>query len=96
MTFADLLTPEGMVIAAAMIVTLVQVVKAAIPMLDARVSGGLMAFIASALLYIGAAIVLPKETVDVLLQTFAAWLVVASSAMGIKAGADHVNALRAT
>jgi hypothetical protein len=94
MTFAQLLTPEGIVGAAALVVTLVQVIKAALPIVDARVSGALLAFMATGILYALAAWVLPDRTPDSLLQVFAAWVAVAGLAMGIKAGADHVDEVR--
>ena len=94
MTFASLLTPEGIVGAAALIVTFVQILKAALPVIDARVSGALLAFMATGALYAVAAWVLPHTTPDALLQVFAAWVAVAGLAMGIKAGSDHVQAVR--
>jgi hypothetical protein len=94
MTFTALLTPEGIVTASALIVTLVQMVKTAFPMLDARVSGAVMAFILSGVLYVTAGFVLPNPSPDSLLQVFAAWITVAGLAMGIKAGADHVASVR--
>lgn len=94
MTFSDLITPAGIVGAAALIVMLVQVIKGALPIVGERVSGALLAFMATGLLYIAAAIVLGGTNADALLQIFASWVAVAGLAMGIKAGADHVDAVR--
>lgn len=91
MTFLDLITPAGIVGAAALIVTLVQVVKAALPIVAARVSGALLAFIATGILYALAAVVLPSAGPDQLLQVFAAWVAVAGLAIGIKSGGEHVS-----
>ncbi len=93
-TFASFLTPEGLLVAAALITTLIQVIKTAIPTLDARVSGALMAFVISAVLYVLTAIATAVASPDAGLTVFAAWLACAGVAMGIKAGADHVNAIR--
>jgi hypothetical protein len=94
MTFAALLTPAGIISAGALMTLFVQIVKGASPFIDARVSGALMAFIASGVLYMAAALVLPNPTPDDMLQVFAAWVAVAGIAMGIKSGADHVASVR--
>jgi hypothetical protein len=94
MTFASLIDATGIVAASALIFSFVQVLKGASPFLSARVSGALMAFVSSAVLYVIAAIVLPSGGPDNYLQVFAAWVAVAGLAMGIKAGADHVDAVR--
>ena len=91
MTFADLITPAGIVAAAALIVSLVQIVKAALPIAGKRVSGALLAFIATGVLYALAAGVLPSAGPDQLLQVFAAWVAVAGLAIGIKSGGEHVS-----
>ncbi len=91
MAFSDLITPGGIVAAAALITVLIQVLKAAFPMLDVRVSGALMAFVLSGLLYVLAGFVLPHGTPDAVLEVFASWVAVAAAAMGIKSGADHVQ-----
>lgn len=91
MTFADLITPAGIVAAAALIVSFVQVIKGAFPSVGERVSGALLAFLATGLLYVAAAIVLPHSAPDQLLQVFASWVAVAGLAIGIKAGGEHVG-----
>jgi hypothetical protein len=91
MLFSDLITPAGIVAAAALIVSLVQIVKAAFPAIDRRVSGALLAFVGTGVLYVAAGFVLPSSGPDQLLQVFAAWVAVAGLAIGIKSGAGHVG-----
>lgn len=94
-TFADLVTPAGVIIAAGIVTSLVQLLKGAFPILDARLSGAAMAFLTSALLYVfttyallsTGAIVPP----DGFLGVFLAWLSCATSAVGIKSTIDHVG-----
>lgn len=91
MVFADLITPAGIVAAAALIVSLVQIVKAAFPIVGKYVSGALLAFIGTGVLYAIGAWVLPHSEPDQLLQVFAAWVAVAGLAIGIKSGGEHVG-----
>lgn len=90
-TFADLLTPPGVVTAAATITVLVQLVKGTFPAIDARVSGAVMAFAASALLYVLTAAATGIPTWDAGLTVFLAWLSCATSSVGIKATTEHVQ-----
>jgi len=93
-TFASLLQPTGVVVAAAIITTLVQLIKSVLPTIDAKVSGALMAFVLSAILYILAGISTSVATLDAGLLIFTAWLSCATSAVGIKSAADHVVAVQ--
>jgi hypothetical protein len=94
-TFAQLVTPAGTVIAAGIITALVQLLKGTVPILDARVSGASMAFLISALLYIATTAALLSEGAltppDGFLGVFLAWLSAATSAVGIKAAYDHAS-----
>ena len=90
-TFASLLEPTGIIVAAGLVTTLVQLIKSVFPMVDARVSGALMAFVGSALLYVLAAVSTGISTLDAGLVVFAAWLACAASAVGIKATVDHAQ-----
>ena len=92
-TFAALLEPAGVVIAAGIITTLVQLLKSVFPPLDARLSGALMAFLASAVLYLLAGLATNVSTLDAGLAVFLAWLSCATSSVGIKATADHVTSV---
>ena len=90
-TFADLLTQAGVVTAALIVTTLVQLIKGVFPLLDARVSGALMAFILSAVLYVFVGLATGVTSLDLGLTVFLAWLSCATSAVGIKAGIDHAT-----
>lgn len=81
MTFASLLTPEGMVVAGTLITTLISVLRTAVP-ITATVSGALLAFAFSAVLYVLVGIVVGVATPDAALTIFAAWLTVSSGAVG--------------
>lgn len=90
-TFASFLTPPGVVAAAAIITGLIQLLKSVLPALDARVSGALMAFIFSAILYVLTALATTVATPDAGLAVFMAWLSCATSSVGIKAVQEHVS-----
>jgi hypothetical protein len=83
-TFADLLTPAGVVIAAAIVTSLIELIKYSFPVIDARISGAVMAFVGSAVLYILVAFAVGVQTLDQALAVFLAWLSCATSAVGIK------------
>lgn len=90
-TFESFLTPEGVLVAAALITTLIQIIKTAAPVIDAKVSGALQAFVISGVLYALTAAAVGVPTANAGLAIFAAWLACATAAMGIKSGADHVQ-----
>lgn len=94
-TFENLITPEGVVIAAGLITGLVQLLKTSFPIIDARISGASMAFVLSAVLYVVAAWALTSNGVisgaDGFLAVFMAWLAAATSAVGIKSSFDHAT-----
>lgn len=93
--FADLVTPAGVVVAAGLIVGLIQLIKASFAGIDARISGASLAFFLSAVLYVLVALALRSEgaitTADGYLGVFAAWLTAATSAVGIKASFSHAT-----
>ncbi len=93
-TFGSLLTPEGVVIAAGIITGLVALIKSVIPTLDARISGALMAFVLSAVLYVLAAISTNVADLNGGLTVFLAWLSCATSAVGINSTISHVSETR--
>lgn len=90
-TFASLLTPEGLVIAGAIITSLVELIKRVMPAIDERVSGALMAFVLSAILYVLAGIATGVGTLDAGLTVFMAWLACATAAVGINSTISHVS-----
>jgi predicted membrane protein len=90
-TFASLLEPAGVVVAAGLITGFVQLIKTTFTVLDARVSGALMAFVLSAILYVLAAFATSVSTLDAGLVVFMAWLGCATSSVGIKSTVDHAQ-----
>lgn len=92
LTFASFLTPTGIIAAAALVTGTVQLIKSVVPAIDARVSGALMAFVLTAILYVLAGIATGVSSLDAGLVVFAAWLACATSSVGIKATSDHVTA----
>jgi archaellum biogenesis protein FlaJ (TadC family) len=90
-TFADLLTPAGVTAFAAVVTTLIALLKQTFPGLDARVSGALMAFVLTAIGYVlcGAATGVP--TLDAALLVFISWLGCASAAVGIHSAVQHLT-----
>jgi len=88
-SLASLLTPGGIIIAGLVVTTLVQTLKGVFPAVDARVSGALLAFIASAILYVFVGLATSVATLDAGFVVFMAWLACASAAVGIKASVDH-------
>ena len=93
-TFASLLTPEGAVAFAAVVTGFIAVVKYTFPVIDARVSGALMAFVLTAIAYVLCAVSVGTTTLDAGLLVFVAWLGCATSAVGIHSTATHVSATR--
>ena len=95
-TFASLLEPTGVVVAAAIITAVIQLIKGVSPAIDARISGATMAFVLSAVIYVLAAISTGVKDMDAGLLVFMAWLSCATSAVGIKSATTHVAESRAT
>ena len=93
-TFASFLEPAGLIVAAGLITSLVQLIKSVVPAIDARVSGALMAFVFSAVLYVLTAVSVGVATLDAGLVIFAAWLACATSAVGAYATITHVASSR--
>ena len=89
-TFASLLEPAGLVIAAGIVSGLIEVIKSALPWLGERVSGAAMAFVITAILYVLAGAATGVATLDAGLGIFMAWLACLTAAMGIKGGSSHV------
>lgn len=81
-TFAFLLTAAGLTVAAGLITGTVQIIKWAIPQLFTRVTGALVAFILSIILFVIAGVAVGVDSLDEGLVVFAAWLGCATSAVG--------------
>ena len=82
-TFAVLLTAAGTGIAAGIITTLVAIIARVMPTIYARISGALLAFVLSAVLYVLAAIAVGVNDLDQSLVVFVAWLTCATAAIGV-------------
>lgn len=94
LTLAALFTAGGAVAAAAVIRQLIEVLKVAIPALDARMSGASMAFVLSLVLYALAWAAVGGRDADALFLAFTSWLGCAVAAIGINATVDHVQEVR--
>lgn len=92
LTFAALLTPEGIVAAAAVITTLVSLLKNVFPVVDQKVSGALMAFVISGLLYALSLTAVPVAAPDDVLAIVLAWIACATAAVGVHSTVQHVQA----
>lgn len=82
-TFASFLTPEGIVVAGALITALIQLLKRTFPVVDERVPGAIMAFVLSAVLYLLTAVVVGVGSPDAYLTIIASWLACATAAVGV-------------
>jgi hypothetical protein len=91
LTLAALFTAGGAVAAAALVRQLIQVLKAAFPMLDARVSGAALAFVLAAVLYVLAFAACGPFNAEGVFAAFLAWLGCAVGAIGINATVSHVD-----
>jgi len=94
LTLAALFTAGGAVAAAAIIRQLIEVLKVAIPALDARVSGALQAFILSLVVYALAWLAVGGRDADAIFLAVTSWVGCAVAAIGINSTVDHVQAIR--
>jgi hypothetical protein len=94
-TFQQLVTPAGALVAATAIKLLVDLVKAVAPRIDAAVSGALLAFVLSGVLYLAAALSLPSLGVHLdangYLNIVLVWLTAAAGAVGITSAITHAR-----
>lgn len=88
-TWSQLITPAGVAIAAPLITGLVQLLKSQ-PAIDRRFSGATLAFLASAVLYLLAAVALQPLTSDGYLNLFATWIGCGLAAVGVYSTAQHL------
>ena len=95
MTFAQLLEPQGIAAFAAVATSLVALIKYTFPVIDARVSGALMAFAITAIGYLLCAFAVQVATLDAGLLVFISWLTCATAAVGVNSTVTHVQASRA-
>lgn len=90
-TFAAFLTPEGIVVAGGLITAFVQLTKTVFPIVDEKVSGAVMAFGISAVLYAITAVVVGISTPDQGLTVVASWLACATAAVGVHSTAKFAQ-----
>lgn len=89
LTLTVVLTAGGAVTAAAVTRQLVELVKRAFPVIDARISGASLAFTLTGVLYVVAFVTVGEHTPDGAFIAFLSWLSCATSAIGINATLDH-------
>lgn len=92
-TWAQLVTPGGAVIAAGLITSTVQLLKVNTA-IDGKISGATLAFILSAVLYLIAAVALQPLNADGYLGLFATWVACGLIAVGIKSTTAHIQAVQ--
>jgi hypothetical protein len=92
-TFASLLTPTGVLVAAGFLTGIVALVKASLPTIDRHVSGATLSFLLSLALYVIIAIETAHDGNGYLQAAFA-WVGCATSAIGINAASNHLGNLR--
>lgn len=91
LTLADFLTVAGVAAAAAFATGIVALVKAVFPVVDARVSGAVMVFILTAILYVLAGVSTGAATLDAWFAVFVAWVTCATAAVGVYSTVQHVS-----
>ena len=90
LTLASLLEPAGIVAGAAFVTSIVALLKYAFPVVNERVSGALMAFVLSAILYVLAGISTAAVTLDAWFAVFVCWVACATAAVGVHSTVQHV------
>ena len=94
MTFDQLLKPEGIAAFAVVATSLVALIKYTFPVIDARVSGAVMAFAFTAIGYVLCAFAVQVTTLDTGLLVFVSWLTCATAAVGVNSTVNHVQTTR--
>ena len=91
-SFASFLTPEGIIVAGGLITAFVQLLKSTFPVIDEKVSGAVMAFVLSALLYVATTFATGGiPTWDAGLTILASWIACATASVGVYASVRHVQ-----
>jgi hypothetical protein len=84
LTVADLFTAAGAGAAALVVRQVIELAKAALPALDAKVSGALQAFVLTAAVYAAATLASPEQqTPNGVIAAAVAWVTCATAAIGI-------------
>ena len=89
LTLASLLDPPGIVAGAAFVTSIVALLKGVFPSLT--VSGALMAFVLSAVLYVLAGVSAGAASLDAGFAVFVSWVACATGAVGINGTYRHVT-----
>jgi hypothetical protein len=89
LTLDALFTAAGAVAAAAVVRQLIELLKAAVPALGAKVSGAAQAFAFSAVLYVLAFLAVGPFTPDGIFMAILAWIGCATAAIGINSSLGH-------
>lgn len=90
-TFESFLTPEGVIVAAGAVTGFVALIKGVFPPIAERVSGALMAFIVTGVLYGATAWAVGVADPNAGLVIVFSWLGCATSAVGIRETVVHVR-----
>lgn len=99
LTLESLITPAGVVIAAGLITSFVELIKYVFPVIDAKFSGAAMALVFSFVLYVLVVISAAIDgtlTAELTLTVLVSWVSCATSAIGFKSSVAHVTETRST
>lgn len=97
LTLESLITPAGVVVAAGLITSFVELVKYVFPALDAKFSGASMALVFSFVLYVLVVIsaaISGTLTAELTLTVLVSWVSCATSAIGFKSSVAHATQTR--
>ncbi len=90
LTLATLLEVAGIAAGAAFTTTIVQLLKSVFSVIDSRVSGALLAFVITAVLYVLAGLSTGAASLDAWFAVFVAWVTCATAAVGVYSTLTHV------
>lgn len=91
LTFASLITPEGIAAAGALTTAIIALLKRVFPPIDARVSGAVLAFILTAVLYLAGIVAVGIPVADSVLTWITAWVACATVAVGVHSTVTHAR-----
>ena len=94
LTLASLLEVAGIAAAAALTTGIVALLKSVFPPLNAKVSGALMAFVITLVLYLLAGFSTGAGSLEAWFAVFVAWLTCATAAVGVYSTVNHVAETR--
>lgn len=91
LTFASFMEPAGVIAAAAVVTSLIALLRAVFPRLVEYISGAILAFLFTGVLYVLTAFAIGITSLDAGLGVFLAWLSCATSAVGIHSTVAHAR-----